>query len=199
MPFTLDCQLWPAGDSKMTKMPSIARRGLAAAASVFLIAIAVSGAPGQTTLTDPPAKLADFHGAWVGHSVPGSVDDRAATVNIQPLDSGGFTVTWSSFEGESEGARRKVMARERTMRFEPSGRSGVWRGAGSRDPVRGPASWARLHDRSLTVNLVQVTDDGQLEQQVYERTLTSRGLRLSYRRLLDGKVTRTLELEYLKL
>ena len=142
----------------MTKMPSIARRGLAAVASVFLIAIAVSGASGQTTLADPPAKLADFQGAWVGHSVPGSVDDRAATVNIQPLDSGGFTITWSSFEGESEGTRRKVMTRERTMRFEPSGRSGVWRGAGSRDPVRGPASWARLHDRSLTVNLVQVTD-----------------------------------------
>ncbi|HJS31457.1 MAG TPA: hypothetical protein VJ924_05640 [Alphaproteobacteria bacterium] len=183
----------------MTKIPSIARRSLAAAASFALILIGAGAAFGQTLPADPPAKLADFQGAWVGHSVPGSVDDRAATVNIQPLDSGGFIITWSSFEGESEGARRKVVTRERTMRFEPSGRGGVWRGAGSRDPVRGPASWARLHDRSLTVNLVEVTEDGQLEQQVYERTLTSRGLRLSYRRMLDGKVTRTLELEYLRL
>ena len=182
----------------MRKILAIARRGLVAV-GVAIIMTAADGADAQTPMGDPPAKLADFQGAWVGHSVPGSVDDRAATVNVQPVDGGGFLMTWSSFEGESQGARRKVVTRERSMRFEPSGRAGVWRGAGSRDPVRGPASWARLHDRSLTVHLVEVTEDGQLEQQIYERALTSRGLRLSYRRLLDGRVTRTLELEYLKL
>lgn len=183
----------------MTKIVASARRRIAAAASVAIMLLVAGGAFGQTSPAEPSAKLADFHGAWVGHSVPGSVDDRAATVSIQPLDSGGFTITWSSFEGESAGARRKVLARERTMRFEPTGRAGVWRGAGSHDPLRGPASWARLHERSLTINLVEVTEDGQLEQQIYERTLTGRGLRLSYRRLLDGKVARTLEVEYLKL
>ena len=92
-----------------------------------------------------------------------------------------------------------VTERKRTMAFEPSKRPGLWRGTGTNDPVAIRAAWAHIKGRTLTINVIAVLDDGRLERQIYDRTLTAKGLTLTYRRLLDGKEAKTIEAEFLKL
>ncbi len=145
------------------------------------------------------ARLREFQGPWVGHTAPGQTTERGGTVNIQTLGSGGFTIRWTSFEGEGQGRTRKVVTRDRSLRFEPTERAGLWRAVGSGDPVRGFAAWAFIHGRTLSIRIAEVSEDGELEQQTYDRTLTSTGLKLRYRRLLDGETARSLELDFLRL
>ena len=52
------------------------------------------------------------------------------------------------------------------------------------DPVsQGHYAWARIDGRTLTVNVLEVGDEGQGRWQVYERRLTGDGMELTYRRL----------------
>jgi hypothetical protein len=89
--------------------------------------------------------------------------------------------------------------RQRSLAFAPAGREGWWRGAGTHDPVAGVAAWAYIAGRTLTVNVMAVLDDGRLERQIYDRTLTKDGLTLAYRRFLDDEIDRALELKFFRL
>lgn len=170
------------------------RRFLVLAASLWASLMAgVPSAQGQT------ATIAEFGGPWVGRTAAGAPVDRAMTVLIEMRDRGGFAVTWTSFEAERQiGRPRKVTKRERTLRFERSMRPGLWRAVGSGDPVNGFSAWARIKDRTLSINVVAVADDGELEQQIYDRSLTPTGLKLKYRRLENGVETRAFEADYLR-
>ena len=143
------------------------------------------------------ARLDDFLGPWIGHTVSDAPIERRGTVLIERRgDGGGFAVTWTSFEAEEDG---EPTERQRQLAFVPAERAGLWRGEGANDPVGGTAAWAYVAGRTLTINVVAVLADGRLERQVYYRTLTNDGLTLAYRRFLDDEVARALELKYIRL
>jgi hypothetical protein len=145
------------------------------------------------------AKLADFSGPWVGSTGPNAEIVRNATLLIEMRKGDAFAITWTSFEADPDKPNTPVTERKRTMAFEPSKRPGLWRGTGTNDPVAIRAAWAHIKGRTLTINVIAVLADGGLERQIYERTLTAKGLKLTYRRVLDGKVAKTIEAEFLKL
>ena len=142
------------------------------------------------------AALEDFFGPWIGQTVGDQPVERRGTLLIEPREPGGFAIEWTSFEAEADGEAR---VRRRSLAFAPAGREGLWRGEGDNDPVAGTAAWAYIADRTLTINVVAVLDDGRLERQVYYRTLTRDGLTLAYRRFLDDEIERALELKFFRL
>ena len=147
----------------------------------------------------PAATLADFSGPWAGHTEKGTPVERAATLLIEPDREGGFTVRWASFEaGETAGS---VVQRERSMRFLPTAESGIWLAeAPSADPFAHLAGWARIVGDTLRIDTLGLRRDGQLELQVYDRTLNGGGaLRLTYRRFVEGDLRRTIEADFLRL
>jgi hypothetical protein len=171
---------------------------LAAALAAPLGAAAPAIAADAETAEAADAKLAEFSGPWVGSTGLNAEIVRNATILIEPKGSG-FAITWTNFEADPEKPNTPVKERKRTVAFEASKRAGLWRATGAGDPVSSHAGWAYIKGRTLTINMIAVLDDGRLEQQIYDRTLTDKGLKLTYRRLLDGTVAKTIEAEFIRL
>lgn len=152
--------------------------------------------PLAAAAADKPARIEDFAGPWIGQTVGDSDVERRATLLIEPVEPDGFSVEWSSFEASEDG---EPTARQRRLVFRPAERKGLWRAGGANDPVADHAAWAFIANRTLTVNVAAVRDDGRLERQVYYRTLTRDGLTLAYRRFVDDELERALELKYVRL
>ena len=71
-------------------------------------------------------------------------------------------------------------------------RANVFQGAVEVDPLAGwPFVWARIKDRTLTINSLLVHDDGSYEMQTYDRTLSDAGMTLYFTRVRDGKLVRS--------
>ena len=160
----------------------------------FALLLLLSGWGGPAAAAD--ARLEEFFGPWIGQTIGDQPVERRGTLLLEPREPDGFAVEWTSFEAEADG---EAKMRQRRLAFAPSQRQGLWRAEGANDPVAGPAAWAYIAERTLTINIVAVQDDGRLERQVYYRTLTRDGLTLAYRRFLDDEIERALELKFFRL
>lgn len=163
------------------------------------IVFALSAFPATSNAAYPYEK---FLGEYLGEGISNAGDDltkRDLRVEIKPR-SDGFTVTWVSVIHESDGGlKRKAF----TVHFKPSRQSGLYGSAmrtdmfGNQvplDPLNGePYVWARISGETLFVYTMLITDTGGYEMQVYERTLTPGGMDLTYSRVRDGKVMRTVK------
>lgn len=119
---------------------------------------------------------------------------RDLDVEIQNTDKG-FSVRWKTVISKASG---KVSSREYEVNFEPSGRADIYASAmkpglfgGSKplDPMNGdPYVWARIEGSTLTVYAMLITDSGEYEMQVYERTLAKGGLKLDFTRYRRAQV-----------
>ena len=69
---------------------------------------------------------------------------------------------------------------------------------GARAPVIGSLAWATVADGVLTVDILAVDAEGDLERQTYVRTLTPEGLDLAYRRSRDGDPERRIDAAYVR-
>jgi hypothetical protein len=157
---------------------------------------ALAAAPASVT---PAAALAGFRGYWQGATNPGS-PARDASILIEDTPGGGFSVTWRNFAAATDhDAASPILERENSLTFVPSGRPGLWRAAGAGDPVTGSAAWATIAGDVLTVDVIAVDDEGDLERQTYVRTLTPAGMDLLYRRTRDGDPERVIEAEYMRI
>lgn len=161
----------------------------------------VAQAPGARTALPAATRAAlnDFAGAWAGHTEKGAAVERAATLLVEPDGSGGFTITWASFEaGEQPGS---VEHRQRSMTFRPSAEPGIWLAqAPTPDPFAHLAGWAQIDGRTLRIDTLGLRPDGRLERQVYERTLENGdALSLTYRRFVEDELRRTVEAGFLRL
>ncbi len=62
------------------------------------------------------------------------------------------------------------------------------------DPMKGdPYVWARLRGDTLTVYALIVTPDGSYDMQVYDRTLTKNGMKLDFKRFLEGQKVKSIK------
>ncbi len=140
-----------------------------------------------------------FYGAFSGGAVAENADSvyfattaRDADVVIRP-DNSGFSVTWTSvIRGGGVPGNPNVRRKSTTRRFVPAKRPGMWRTAGSGDPVDGgELGWARIKDNALIVYLMVIDDKGLYQIQRYERALSGLGMALTFTRLRDGEQIRT--------
>ena len=141
-----------------------------------------------------------FVGEYAGEAISANGDElsnRDMSVSIKKIDRG-FTVGWVSVIRKSSG---KVKRTEMSIDFLPSGREGIFRSAMRKnlfgqavplDPMKGdPYVWAKIDADTLTIHAIHITEDGGYEMQTYNRTLTSTGMDLSYSRVRDGEILRT--------
>jgi hypothetical protein len=157
---------------------------LALSCALALLAAAMSPAPSDA---ESAASIKDFFGRYIGQGVAKNRDniDFARTMRdldtiIEPAPEGGFTVKWTTVVRDVEGGRRI----DNEMSFVPAGKGSVFRAKDSGDPLtKGHYAWARIVGRTLTINVLEVGDEGQGRWQVYERRLTGDGMELTFRRL----------------
>ena len=141
-----------------------------------------------------------FFGDYEGEAISdtdGELEQRDLKVSIGPIEDG-FSINWVVVTTKTGG---KVKRKEYTVNFKPSGREGIYRSAMRTnvfgqavplDPLQGdPYVWARIEDDALRVHALIIREDGGYELQVYNRVLTPTGLDLSYSRIRDGEVLRT--------
>ena len=143
--------------------------------------------------------IAAFEGVWKGNAVSESevsanfqLTSRDIDVTVRSEAGGGFNIVWNTVQrqkGDPNNPRAKLKSTK--MQFAPA-RAGVWRGAGSGDPLNSakPIAWAYVKDRSLTIVSLQIYADGRHETQIYRRSLSGTGMVLEFIRSVDGKQVR---------
>ncbi len=149
----------------------------------------------------PPAAAGEksieaFFGDYAGRTISSAGDGltkRDLGVTIRAKGEG-FTIDWKTITHKPGG---RVTRKAYSINFIPSGRDNIYASAmktdkfGGRvplDPLKGePYVWARVGGDTLSVYAMLVTDEGGYEMQVYERTLTEKGMALKFSRILDGR------------
>lgn len=140
--------------------------------------------------------IEDFFGSYVGRSISQQgegLSERDLSVIIQPHEKG-FTVQWTTVTQE---AGDKIKRKSYSINFMPTPRQNIYAAAmrpnlfggwQPLDPMKGdPYVWARLQGDTLTVYALLVTPDGGYEMQIYDRTLTDEGMRLTFSRFREGQ------------
>lgn len=141
-----------------------------------------------------------FVGEYLGEGITSGGNDltkRDLGVEIKPKRQG-FILTWVSVTHKSDGSLKR---KSYSVQFKPKGKPGLY-GSAMRtdmfgnevplDPLKGePYVWARISGDTLFVYALLITEEGGYEMQVYERTLTPNGMDLTYYRVRDGGIMRT--------
>lgn len=148
-----------------------------------------------------------FAGQWQGSAISESrvsihfgLTVRDLDVKIRPV-GGGFEIDWTTIlrqKGDPESPT--VVRKSNRMRFTPTAVPSVFRGADSSDPLAGGGyAWAAIRGHTLSINVLTIANDGALTTQIYDRTLSPLGMALSFRRLLDGAIERTVDGKLVKI
>ena len=172
----------------------ITRAGSAFLAGVLVLLFA------QASPHASPPPFEKFFGAYEGDArsaAEGELSERDLSVKITPYKDG-FSVNWVSVEHKADGRTKR---KEYSVIFQPTAREAVY-GSGKQtnasgeevplDPLLGdPYVWARVEGSTLFVYAVRITDGGGYEVQIYERALVPDGMNLTYWRVRDGALVRT--------
>ena len=161
------------------------RAFLLALTCVFALAAAAM-APSRGD-AEGAAPIKDFYGQFKGQGIAKNRDSLEFYRSLRDLDTiieaageGGFTVKWTTVIRDTDGGRKI----DNAMTFAPSGKPNLFKAVDSSDPlVKGFYAWARIEGRTLTINVLEVGDEGGGRWQVYERRLTGDGMELTFRRL----------------
>lgn len=140
--------------------------------------------------------VGSYHGTTIEHA-ENELQARDLDVVIKKTDRG-FVIDWSTVIHKSDGREKAVSlavefyATERQDIYGSAMRSGLFGKRIPNDPLKGePFFWARIVDKTLTINALYINDVGGYEMQVYERTLDEDGdLNLVFSRFRDGKQIR---------
>ena len=177
----------------------------AVAVMLFLVGCVMSEQPGGeavgATEQADKAALSEFYGRWIGSGVLLSRDNvkfkrSGRDLNVTIHEAGkGFTLYWTTVRRKRDKEGKLIFSRATTSStFVPTRQPNVWRDRASLDPIAGKVySWARLQDRTLTVNRWVIEDDGKYEMQIYKRTLDKADMGLEFLRLQDGQIVRAIK------
>ena len=164
------------------------------------IALAALTICATTLALTPPAIAGDpidpFVGKYKGKAtskLDGKLTDRDLNFEIKK-HSGGFSVRWVTVIPRGNGTTKRTSYR---IRFDKTRKIKLFSAAMRRnafgapvplDPLKGdPYMWASIQGKTLGIYGVHVTSNGGYELQVYERTLTTGGMKLRFKRIRNGK------------
>ncbi len=153
-----------------------------------LLAIAVMACAPRVEAGHYDAFVGDFEGMFI--PAPGVAGGgRDLSVSIKPI-SDGFNVTWTATGGDAVTSTRSIdfLETEREHVYKAAQKKNLFGGRDPLDPMKGePYAWARIVDRTLTVHVMNIRDNGDYEINSYERTLTADGdITTQFSRIVDG-------------
>lgn len=156
---------------------------------LLMFALAVGGVVGGGAAWADSSLVKPFFGTYVGASLMPSVEmlPRDLRVSIRPAKADGFVIEWQTtlFKyGESQ--RRK----SQLLEFRPTNNGPPMYEAAPSDS--GSFAWAHVQGKVMRIHILTFLEDGGYVLQSYERTLTSRGMSLSFARIRDGAVEQRL-------
>ena len=130
--------------------------------------------------------------------------ERNLAVEIVPSEKG-FTVSWTTVTVRKDGKKKSkhysipFVRTHRESLYASAMRVNMFGKAVPLDPIKGePYVWATIVDDTMTVHLMEITEDFGYEMQVYERTLTEGGMHVRFFRVRDGEKHRTVEANLIK-
>ncbi len=190
---------WLQRHSSSTRAALTARPIVGLLAAAALLVAAQSARAG-------PQELEPFFGAYVGVAEvedlrTGERRQRDMDIVIEPYKSDGFRIHWVNVtlvDGRRDlpGVQRRVQ----TALFEPAPKGrfyvevpekSIFEEREETRPIRGdPVRWASVDGPRLDVYALLVLEDGRYELQIYTRTLTEKGLDITFQRIVDGEVVR---------
>lgn len=147
-----------------------------------------------------------FYGSYVGSGVAENLEEntterRDLDMTIEPYKNDGFTMNWVTVVRDRIGERTSedVKRREVEENFLPfhsrenvyvlAPRGGLFTPTELPNPLRGgPARWATIENGAITVYSMAIDDEGASELHIYRRTLTEKGMDMSFLRLQNEKV-----------
>ncbi|ANG63338.1 hypothetical protein A8C75_13230 [Marinobacterium aestuarii] len=141
-----------------------------------------------------------FYGHFTGIAdaqVAGEAERRQLSVRIEPKDDN-FEVAWGTQVKRADLTQKEHFYRilfRKTRRgaiYASAMRMNVFGKHIPMDPLAGdPFVWARIHDKTLTVYAMMITNQGAYDMQIYDRTLRDDGdMDLAYTRILDGAISK---------
>ena len=152
-----------------------------------------------------------FYGSYVGNGTAERVgenitEQRDLDVTVEAYKNGGFTIKWITVVRGTDGARVSddVKRREVEENFIPledkedvfilAPKGGLFQKAELPNPLRGePMRWATIENGAMTIYSMAISDNGGSELQVYRRTLTEKGMNISFLRMQDEIVELRME------
>lgn len=183
-------------------------RSLISLLTVVLVATSLTVGAGTARAAEHHDK---FYGSYVGsgtaeHISKKITEQRDLDVTVEPFKNNGFTIKWITVVRGSDGARTgdDVKRREVEENFVPleakenvfilSPKGGLFQKAELPNPLRGePMRWATLENGAMTVYSMAISETGGSELQVYRRTLTEKGMNISFLRMSDEAVELRME------
>lgn len=161
------------------------------------VIVFVATAPARAQDLDVSA----FYGTFAGSGIAENADSLYFGVTVRDLDvtigpdGDGFFVEWTSIiRGGGDPNNPDVRKRTSRVAFDPSERSGIFRGRDGSDAVAGdPVAWAYVADTTLTVHIMAIDDDGNYRIQSYDRTLNGAGMQLDFASRTNGEASRRVE------
>lgn len=131
----------------------------------------------------------------------GHRETRDLDVTVERYKNDGFTLKWITVIRDEEGGRTGTDVRRREVEesfipvedkenvFILSPEGGLFQKSELPNPLRGDAvRWAAIEDDMMTVYSLAINENGGSELQVYRRSLTDKGMSISFVRLQDEDV-----------
>jgi hypothetical protein len=141
-------------------------------------------------------KIDDFYGRWIGTGQ--ATQSRDSEVIIEKA-ADGFKISWTTMSSDvGNASQSKVKASSLT--FKSSKKPGMFIDVKSGDALQGKkTTWARVAGDTLTINQLVVSEDGQWDMTVYDRTLKGNdNMNLSFTRFTNGTVGRQAKLSMVR-
>ena len=167
--------------------------------TVLLVGLFLWG-PAPASAED--AAIKPFLGSYEGVTLLSSEEVRSRELKVAITAAGddGFRVEWQTtlYKPRAD-VRRKTQSlefrrSEENPKVYAAKPSDVTAGMDpSHDPLDGaPYAWARIDDRTLTINVLTISEAGDWVVQVYDRVLTKEGMALSFARVRNAHVEQRL-------
>ncbi len=141
-----------------------------------------------------------FYGHYQGSGVAENSDSLYFGVTVRDLDvkigaeGTGFYVEWTSvIRGGGDPNNPDIRRRTQRMDFTPGATASVFNGVGRDNPRADGLAWAQVHDQTLSVHVMQITDAGGYVIQTYNRTLEGTGMRLKFINIANGEPQREVD------
>ena len=139
----------------------------------------------------------DFYGRWLGEGIAETEIGEDTERELRGLEviirdhPSGFQLCWSTIRVTPGRPDRQSFA---MMLFAPTGEPGSWKAIFSADGSASQGSArAELKDQTLRVFNRAVREDGKIELQIYERSLTRGGMDLHFTRFDDDHLVRVVQ------
>ncbi len=167
----------------------------------FAVVLGLAAALVTSAAQAADRKIDDFVGRWIGTGQatqgvtnPVATQSRDSEVIIEKA-ADGFKISWTTMSSDvGNASQSKVKASSLT--FKASKKPGMFIDVKSGDALQGKkTTWARLAGDTLTINQLVVSEDGQWDMTVYDRTLKDNDhMNLSFTRLTNGTIGRQAKL-----